>query len=85
MSNKKRIQKKRQQLKDAAPVDLHNFKVTPDLVEMLKKITEASRKAVLDLSKIKPRQREGMMAIEVDKAGNRKTVFAGSREYKGNS
>ncbi|GEM_PF-2909140 len=86
MSNKKRIQKKRQQLKDAAPVDLHNLKkVTSDLVEALKRIAEAVRNMRLDVSNIKPWGWGGLLVFENDQFGNKKTVFDVSREYKGNS
>lgn len=80
MSNKKRILRKLAQRKNK--VDLSKVQVTPELIAIMKNIAEAAKNMALDFSQIAPKKLEGMMAIEIDRFGNRKTVFAGSRDYQ---
>lgn len=79
MSNKKRISKKRAQLKNK--MDFSKVQVTPEFISIMKNISEAAKNIAHNFSQIVPKKLEGMMAIEIDKLGNRKTVFAGSRDY----
>lgn len=45
-------------------------------------IAKAAKKAAFAISGISPKKLEGFLAIEADRFGNRKTVFAGSRDYQ---
>lgn len=80
MSNKNRIAKKRQKLTNKVE-ELRILKAIPQMINMIE-IAKAAKKAAFAISGISPKKLEGFLAIEADRFGNRKTVFAGSRDYQ---